>query len=294
MHFSKVIAFTFPPGMDFTALEAMLSDLEFKPCEPSAMSSAGFVQPVHMDDAPFAYRTGELILVAVQTETRIVPPAVVNERLAAKVKDLEEKEGRIPSSRTRRRLKEEVIADLMARTFTTKKRTYALIDLERNLFLVNTSTRKTAENVVSHIRSALGSFPAIPLSSQDSPASRMTDWLASGNLPEGWSLGDECVLKGPDAASVRIKGVDLHSDEVTKHIEAGMKVSRVAASAGEDYEFVLDESLAITKFAVLVESELPETEDMMAFVNAQLFLFHTYHKRLMDTLRGSFQLSLAA
>lgn len=80
MHFSKAIVFSYPPGLDFTPLEAMLAELPFKPCEPSAMSSEGFVPPVYMDDAPFAYRTGELILIAVQTESRIVPPAVVDER----------------------------------------------------------------------------------------------------------------------------------------------------------------------------------------------------------------------
>ena len=258
------------------------------------MSSEGFVPPVYMEDAPFAYRTGELILIAVQTESRIVPPSVVNERLAAKVKEIEEKEGRTPGGRTRKRLNEEDVAELMARSFTTKKKTFALIDQERRLFLVNTSSRKTAETVVSHIRAALGSFPAIPLSSPDMLASRMTDWLATGNLPVLWAMGDECVLKGPDSASVRIKGVDLHSEEVAKHLEAGMKVSRLAASVGEDYEFVLDESLAVGKFAVLVESELPDGEDdMQAYVNAQLFLFATYFRRLLDSLRGSFQISLA-
>jgi recombination associated protein RdgC len=57
---------------------------------------------------------------------------------------------------------------------------------------------------------------------------------------------------------------------------------------------VLDESLAVSKFAVLVESELPEgDDDMQSYVNAQLFLFVTYFRRLLDSLRGSFQLSLA-
>ena len=295
MQFTKVIAFSFPKSLDFTPLEAMLADLAFKACEPSAMSSEGFVPPVYMDDAPFAYRTGDLILIALQSESRIVPPAVVNERLAAKVKEIEVKEGRIPGSRTRRKLKEEVIAELMLRSFTVKKKTFAMLDLERNLFLVNTSSRKAAEILVSHIRAAMGSFPVIPLSTPDMPASRMTDWLASGNLPDGWSLGDECVLKGPDSASVRIKGVDLHSEEVVRHLEAGMKVSRLAAGVGEDYEFVLDESLAVTKFGVLVEAELPEeTEDMCAYTNAQLFLFITYYRKLFDSLNESFQISLAA
>ncbi|QOX05432.1 MULTISPECIES: recombination-associated protein RdgC [Xanthomonas] len=294
MHFSKAIVFSYPPGLDFTPLEAMLAELPFKPCEPSAMSSEGFVPPVYMDDAPFAYRTGELILIAVQTESRIVPPAVVDERLEAKVKEHEDKEGCRPGGRMRKRLKEEVVAELMARSFTVKKKAFALIDQERHFFVVNTSSRKTAETVVSHVRAAIGSFPAIPLSSPDLPASRMTEWLASGNLPELWTLGDECVLKGPDSASVRIKGVDLHSEEVAKHLEAGMKVSRLAASVGDDYEFVLDESLAVSKFSVLVETELPDgQDDMQAHVDAELLLFATYFRRLLDSLRGSFQLSVA-
>jgi DNA recombination-dependent growth factor C len=59
------------------------------------MRAVGNVQRRLRADAPFAYRTGELVLIAVQTESRIVPPAVVNERLAAKVKEIEEKEGEL-------------------------------------------------------------------------------------------------------------------------------------------------------------------------------------------------------
>lgn len=46
-------------------------------------------------------------------------------------------------------------------------------------------------------RDALGTFPARPLACEASPVLLMSEWLISGQLPDGFWFGSECELKDP-------------------------------------------------------------------------------------------------
>ena len=58
----------------------------------------------------------------------------------------------------------------------------------------------------------------------------MTAWLAHRNLPDDFVLGEECELREPgeDGGVVRCRGVDLLSEEVETHLNAGKQVARLA------------------------------------------------------------------
>ena len=57
-------------------------------------------------------------------------------------------------------------------------------ELERQgVIFVDTSSRKAAESVVSDIRHAIGSFPALPLNAEVAPRSILTSWIAGDPLP---------------------------------------------------------------------------------------------------------------
>ena len=294
--FNNIIAFSFPPTMDFGALEQMIEELKFAPCEPSAMSSAGFVPPVMGgDDAPLVHRYNDMILLALQTETRVVPPRAVDDRLAQMLKEVEEREGRVPGSRARKAMKEQVVSELMGKSFTVKSRVLAILDQNRHLLLVNTSSRKEAETFASHLRSAMGSFPAIPLSCKSSPIMVMTHWLASKNAPELLTLGDSCTLKGPDSAQVTIKNLDLHSEEVEGHLQSGLTVSKLALLSGDSYALELDEHLVLRKFNILAEPpEDLDDEDRYAATNASLFMLITHVRMALDQLDAALQFNYAA
>ena len=64
--------------------------------------------------------------------------------------------------------------ELLPRAFVRPGRTDALLDLEHGLCVVDTSSRKSGENVVSEIRHALGSFPALPLNAEVAPRAVLT------------------------------------------------------------------------------------------------------------------------
>ncbi len=104
-------------------------------------------------------------------EDKILPSSVVNDLLGKKLAEIEQKEGRKPGGRTRKRLKEDLVHELLPRAFVKPSRTDALLDLEHGFVAVDSSSRKSAENFVSEIRHAMGSFPALPLNAEVAPRS---------------------------------------------------------------------------------------------------------------------------
>ena len=219
--------------------------------------------------------------------------------LAKKLAEIEQKEGRKPGGRTRKRIKDELITDLLPRAFVKPGRTDALIDLGTAWCVVDTSSRKTGENVVSEIRRALGSFPALPLNAEVAPRSILTGWVAGEPLPDGLSLGDECELTDPidQGAVVKVQRMELQSDEITKHLESGKQVTRLALTLDDHVSFVLGEDLVVRKFKLLDgavdELESTERDDLRAELDARFVLMAGEFKRLFTVLEGALKLSKA-
>ena len=232
-------------------------------------------------------------------EERLLPPAVVNDQLAKKIADFEAKNARKPGGKMRRQLKEELITDLLPRAFVRPLRTDALIDLDQRVLAVDTSSRKVAESVVSALREALGSFPALPLAAETAPRALLTGWVAGDPLPAGLALGDECELRDPadSGAVVKVQRMELAGEEIETHLEAGRQAVRLALVLEDHVNFVLGEDLVIRKFKLLdgaVEQlETSERDDLRAELDARFALMAGEFARLFATLDGALRFSAA-
>jgi recombination associated protein RdgC len=207
-----------------------------------------------------------------------------------------EKAGKPVGSRERKRLKDEVLTDLLPRAFTRLSKRYAYLDTENGWLVVDTSSRKAAEAATSLIREALGSFPAAPLVPDESPRVLMTDWLAHGKLPRGLALGDECELRdsGDGGAAVRCRRQDLESDEIREHLKSGKQVFQLGLTFDERLSFSLDEELVVRKLRFLdqVQDELgdAQTDSAVAELDARFALMSLELRRLFDNLQEWFGL----
>ena len=299
MFFRNMTLFRFPTTLDFSQLDSLLPEMVIKPVGALDMSSRGFVPPFGRGDDVLAHRSGEALWLTVGGEDKILPGSVVNDLLAKKLAEIEEKEGRKPGGRTRKRLKEDLVHELLPRAFVKSSRTDALLDLEHGFIAVDTSSRKNAETVVSEIRGAMGSFPALPLNAEVAPRSILTGWIAGEPLPEGLALGEECELKDAmdGGAVVKCQNQDLQSDEIAKHLEAGKQVTRLALTLDDHLSFVLGEDLVIRKLKFLDgavdQLENTEREDLRAELDARFALMSGEVKRLFVVLEAALKLSKA-
>ena len=299
MFFRNLILFRFPASLDFSQLDALLPDAQLKPVGALDLSSRGFVSPFGRNEEAMSHRIGDSIWLTVGSEDKILPGSVVNDLLAKKLEEIEQKEGRKPGGRTRKRLKEDLVHELLPRAFVKPSRTDALLDLEHGFVAVDTSSRKNAEAVVSEIRNVLGSFPALPLNAEVAPRSILTGWIAGEPLPEGLALGEECELKDAmdGGAVVKCQNQDLQGDEIGKHLEAGKQVTRLALTLDDHLSFVLGEDLVIRKLKFLDgavdQLENTEREDLRAELDARFALMSGEVKRLFVVLESALKLSKA-
>ena len=301
MFFRNLTFFRFPTTLAKTLddLDARLEECKLKPVGPSELMSRGFISPFGRDGATMSHRVGDAIWITLGGEDRLLPSAVINDQLGRKLAEIEEKEGRRLGGRARKRLKEDVVLELLPRAFVRPVRCSATLDLEHGFIAVDTSSRKTAENLVSELRHALGSFPALPLNAEASVRVILTGWLAGEPLPPGLSLGDECELKDPvdGGAVVRCSRHELQVDEIRQHLEAGKQVTRLALVLDDHVGFVLGEDLVLRKLKFLDgavdQLEGTEADGVAAELDARFARMSGELKRLFAVLEPALKFSRA-
>lgn len=274
MFFKNLTLMRFPrtlitAGVD---LDAALATQPLKPVGPLEMSSRGFVSPFGRGSESMAHTVSNRTMFTLGGEDKLLPSAVVNEQLAQKIEAATEQQGRRPGGAERKRLKEEVLTNLLPRALAKPSRTNAYLDPATGWLVVDTSSRKTAETVVTKLRESMGSFPALPVSAEASPRALMTGWLAGEDLPEGFALGDEVELRDPADTQMVVKCQrhDLRCEEVQEHLKAGKQVFKLALTFEDRLSFVLGEDLVIRKLKFLEAATESLEEDNRDSLEAEL------------------------
>ena len=298
MWFRNLTLFRFSEGVAKTlkSLEAKLDEQRLRPCGPLELATHGFISPYGRAEEVLAHRVDSYILLTVGREDRLLPSSVVNEELAARLQKIVEKEGRKVGSKERKRLKEQVLTDFLPRAFTRLSKLSAYLAAKNGWLVLDSASRKAAEDALSQLREALGSFPAVPMAAEESPRALMTDWLIRGKLPEGLGLGDECELRDPveTGAVVRCRRQDLETDEVREHLKSGKQVFQLGLVFEDRIGFVLGEDLVVRKLRFLdqVQDELGETtrESAIAELDARFALMTLELERLLEKFEHWFGL----
>ncbi len=300
MFFRNLTLFRFPTTLDFSEIDKLLPEALLKPVGPLEMTSRGFISPFGRDEQEvLSHRQGDFLWLTVGGEDKILPGSVVNDLLARKVAEIEEKEGRRPGGKARKRLKDDLIHELLPRAFVKSSRTDAMLDLQHGYVAVDTSSRKTGENVMTEIRGLLGSFPALPLNAEVAPRSILTGWIAGEPLPEGLSLGEECEMKDPieGGAVVKCQHQELRCEEIDKHLEAGKQVTKLALVLDDHVSFVLGDDLGVRKLkfldGALDQLENADQDGVRAELDARFALMSAEVRRLFLLLEEALKLSKA-
>lgn len=255
MWFKNLSIFRLPTDFVITPedLEEKLSQFPLTSPGPLAMESRGFITPFSHDDAAMVLGSGSASLFCVGTESRLLPASVLQDAVSERVKQHEFQTGKLPGKRLRNEFRDAALGELLPRAFIVKARTQVYIDPDSRMVAADTASAKAAEEVITAIRDALGSFPVRPLASESSVTLLMSKWLISGQLPAGFEFGDECKLEDPsDTASV-ISGKhhNLETDEIKEHVRCGKQVIELGLIFDCRIGFVLDSQLRLRKLRFL-------------------------------------------
>ncbi len=282
--------FTKPFELTPEELDEQLAARPSRPLGDLEPAFTGWTQPLGEEGTQLVHAVGNCIMVCARKEEKILPAATVRELLEQRLAEIEEKEGRRPGAKARRELKENIIFEMMPRAFSKSSRQYAYIDRKHGWLLVDTASATRAEEVISLLRECLGSFPVVPLATEEAPVDVMTQWLKDRSVPTGLEIGDECELRDlvEDGGIVRARREDLFSDEIQAHVQGGKRVMKLAMTWKERVSFVLDEHFILRRLrfedAVLDEAGESRAESFAERFDADFALMSGEMQRFLPAL----------
>lgn len=286
---AQIYTLTAPFALSAEELAQAMEPDNFKPCGSLAPQSYGWVPPLGRHSEYLVNAVSGRILVCARKEEKIMPPATIKEEVNERALAIEEQEGRSVGRKERLQLKDDVILSLIPRAFTKSKLTYAYIDTKNGWIIVDATSAKQAEELLSLLRQGVGSLSVRPLSVKRAPSTVMTEWL-NGKYPRQWFEPlQECELRDPveDGGIVKCKHQDLFCEEVEKHLIAGKQVTKLALSWKDRVSFLLSDDLSIKriKFDDIVTEELDHIDgDQLAQIDATFAIMTLEFEKMIPQL----------
>ena len=281
-------------GLDAAGLEAQLASRPFRPCGPVETATLGWSAPLGDETAALVHEVGGCLLLCARKQERLLPSAAVAEALEERINEIESGEARDIGRAERRRLKEQVVSEMLPRAFTRSRRTLLYIDTQSSWLVVDAASERQAEDVVSLLRETLGSLPAKPPAPARIPSDILTGWLLAGEAPADFVPADACELRDPQesAGVVRCSGQDLGSEEILNHLRAGKRVVKLALEWDQRLGFVLAEDLSLKRLRLdtALLDTLEDGEDLAARLDAEFAIMSLQLRDLIARLETLFGL----
>ncbi len=254
MWFRNLQIFRLTPEWAYTtdSLSQALHKGLFHGCGATERVARGWVPP-RGEDGELVFSVAHQQLIALGVEQKLLPAAVVRQYAQAKLTEIEAAQGYKPGRKQRRDVTDQLEIELLPRAFVKRGLTYVWIDPVNRWLLVDASSSTRADEVMEHLKLSLGELPITLVKTQLAAASAMTQWLAAGHAPGGFSIDRDCELcaAAEERAAVRYVRHNLDSDEVRSHIAAGKAATRLALTWNDRISFVLTEQLQVKRVAFL-------------------------------------------
>ena len=280
-------------GIDAEELERRLQTRTFSACTPAQATSMGWVPALADTASALVHAAGPFWMVRLKREEKLLPATVVREEASERCAQIAKAQGRKVSRRERLAVADEVTQDLLPRAFSRSSTIRAIIADQLGWIWIDSSSAGGSEEVLNHLREALGSLPAVLAETQKAPAYVMTQWLLHGGIPEAIELAEEAdfVDQREAGSSVKVRGVPLDSEEVLAHISSGHQVEKLALEWGARVAAVVDKDLSLRRLRfsdAIREANDELIEDPLARADADFMILCEIIKGLQGDLLNAF------
>lgn len=234
------------PNATAKTLEEELQQLPFRPCAKSLPVSFGWIPPIGEEGSPLVYASQHYFLFCMQVEEKILPPVVIREQHAEKIKALEARQDRKLYRDEKLRLKDELYHTLLTRAFSKHQKVYAYLDTKAGFLVIDAASKPRIEQFLSLYSKTIASVPA---SSPDvgSPSGIMTHWLKNQRCPGGLTMAFNCALQSTEneRATARFTYQDLLSDGIQRFLYQGAQVTQMTFIWRDQIQFTLKNNFSI-------------------------------------------------
>ena len=274
------------PGSE-EALSEVLGNAAFKPCGAYSERSGGFEPPVTSAGGLLARRVSGADLLQLRMQTRVLPPAAVQEALAVRIDAFKQRTQTEPNRSEKRDLKDEVYSELLPQALLRSDRLQAIMLPADGILVVGSASESAADYFMDALKRALVSFQYAPVAFK-TPADALMKRLFIGSPSERFRMGRECRMRDPSdtRASVNWLGFDLSDSTIRRHVTDGLKVDRLGLILDQVCDLVIDQDLVLRKVRLLGQydmDQLPD-EDPLAKHDAEFVIVAGAFKRLVDGL----------
>jgi recombination associated protein RdgC len=255
MIFKSATLFRVGPYMGLVDCDTSDTDLgkhQFLPCGSTQEASSGWVPP-REDNGDLIEVIGGQWLMALKTEQRILPGAVVKERVKVLAAEIERTTGRKPGRKQLKELKEQATLELMPVAFTKASTINVWLSPDDHLLVIDTPSATKADAVVAALVKSVPGLQVQALHTNESPAAVMSDWLLTGEPADSFVIDRECELKSTDEMKsvVRYGRHPLDIEEIRTHIKQGKVPTRLATTWEGRMSFVLTDAGTLRKIEFL-------------------------------------------
>lgn len=284
--------------LDGPALQEALAAAVVRPCGKLEPMTMGWISPYDPDDERMVHTVGKCHLLRFARRERVLPPAVVRERVAERAAAFRDKTGRRPTRRQQVNLRDEVMMELLPQAFVKPAYVDCCLDAEAGWFAVNAAGGKRSEEVATGLRYAVDGLQLQAIDAANRIRTVMSGWLEAGRCADDFALGEECDLRDDrDAGStVRCRKQDLEAPEIGLHLKAGKRAvklgliwaDRLAFSLGEDFTLARLKPLDL----LLEQMEAVPDGDGVAALDAEFALMTLELRALIEALVKALELPI--
>lgn len=224
----------------------------------------GFTKPDYFGEETVFVGADNSRVFCVQIRDRVLPGAVIKSELKKAIAEAERRQGHKCGRKQIAQMKDEIVVQLLPHSHI--KPMDVLCMITNDYLLIGSGSARVVDLVLLDLFTA---FPEQTLLLKPLPTGRqvgkwMLELLLAGTTDDGeFNIGDSVVLRGESKATARFKDLDLHSDRIHAHVQAGMMPIEMSVEYSDRLEFRLSDQLVIKglKFSSLLIKSAQEEAD---------------------------------
>lgn len=248
------------------------------------LNAIGFM-PLYGEDEHYVDNVNATTkLLAVNFADRMLPGKVVRQRVMARVREIEDEEGRRVFAREKNQIKDKVITEMLPHTFVDQKVVNVLI--QGPYIIIDSTSAKKGEDILCLLRQVLGTLNVRPVCVDGTPIQKFTEWFTAAKVGDGEKFcltGDFKAISSDDEIdSLNGKGTSPKSeglsDLVFEHNRRVTVLGLQWESRDEVVTFTVNEMLGIKgikwpeSIADMAASDAGEDKDNVYSLTRATFL----------------------
>lgn len=236
-------------------LNSVLTGAIFKACLPTDKEKFGFTAPFSDNVKQLYYESNEQILIRFKKEVKLLPPAVLKEHLNQKIDALEIKLSKKLNKTEKLEIKEQLLLELLPKAFSKFNSTWIWIDKKNKKLIIDTTSFNHSELILATLRKQIGTFYAVPLSSEIVLEQKMKEWILNPAALKNFELGEEVKLVDmlENVGIIQVRKQSLINDEIIAFLNQGKWVSQLQLIDKDQLSFILHHDLTLKRIQFVPE-----------------------------------------